>query len=143
MGAMLLFPECKIASAWNAQASFVAVETVMKTAPRMTPVSRPVVTQRLGSGDIVRNGWTFIDWRWNILRWTYLNAFVTTYLGAWTTDSANATVRTLKAAHTYGNYNVKLYLPTFQGDEEFGGYEEPALVTLTNVHVRMLVRAAI
>lgn len=134
---MLLYPELKLAAGWNNRAGYSSIELITKVAPLVTPVSRPPVVTKLMSGNIRRDGFINITWRWESLLASYLDTLVSTYLTNWTTDSANVTLRTLvksTSGMTYANYNASMYLPTFQGDE-YGGFEQPTTTKLTSVSI--------
>lgn len=132
----MLYPELKIAAGHDNEAGLVAIETVVATAPRCTPVPRGSTTTRLASGAIRRDGFKDITWSWGIMTFSDLDALVTTYLGDWDTDYANVTIRTLKRDMTYGNYNARMFLPVFDGDDDEGGYEQPTTRKVTNVRIR-------
>lgn len=132
----MLYPELKIASGHDNEAGFVAIETVVATAPRCTPVPRGSVAERALSGKLRRDGSVDVVWSWGILSHSDLDTLITTYLGTWDTDSAEVTIRTLKRDGTYGNYNAVMYLPVADGEDEEGGYEQRTTRKLTNVRIR-------
>lgn len=132
---MLLYPECKIAAGWNAQASFQSVETLVGSAPRMTPVGRPLVERQALTGKLRREGRRLVVWEWDILRHAVFDDLID-LVGDWTTDSAKATIRTLKTDMTYGNFNVYLHLPTLDG-AAYGAYAQPTTAKNTGVRIVM------
>jgi hypothetical protein len=110
------YPELKIAVNHNAQGSFVPIESVVIHPPKVKPVPLGGSAVKVLSRKIVYTGAQVVLWRWGFMSMTDLNAFITTYLGGWTTENANVTIRTFKRSPTngvltYGNYNAILHLP--------------------------------
>lgn len=135
---LLLYPELKLAAGNNNRAGYQSIELITKAAPLVTPVTRPPVVTELMNASIRRDGFLNATWRWAILLSSYLDTIVSTYLTNWSNDDALVTIRTMVKTTSgmgYANYNATMYLPTFEGEDEYGGFEQPTTTKLQNVRI--------
>lgn len=108
----------KIGVGFNNSAGVVNIETVFKAAPRGVRLPLGSVTRVALSGHQRTDGERIVAWRWDVAKFSELDAFVTTYLGgSWNVENANVTIGTRFRDNDFSGegsndyWNAILYLP--------------------------------
>lgn len=118
--------EYKIASGYNiADGSMTYLETVFNPFqygfPNVNRVPPGSVTRFAIDGTRRTDGAKLVDIRYAKLSFTDLGSYITAYLGSWTTESAQVTLKTRNIDGSFTRYNALAYLPIYNEDYEHRG----------------------
>lgn len=94
----------------NIENLFISRGHVIRYQPKADVVPRGVerVTLDFKSHYV---GLRVVRWEFSVLPFSLLSTLVTTFIGSWSTDSANVTIRTIGPQHTFANYNAVMVTP--------------------------------